>query len=105
VADNLLTNALRKRQSEPWISVEARLSLQPSLNLSVVDSGNAAPEHVARNLFQSPVNSDSGLGVGLYQAARQAARLGYRLALTENLPGQVVMSLAATDNRPMGTPD
>ena len=100
VADNLLTNALRKRQSEPWISVEARLSLQPGLNLCVVDTGNAAPEHVARNLFQSPVNSDSGLGVGLYQAARQAARLGFKLGLTKNLPGKVVMSLAATDNRP-----
>lgn len=104
VADNLLTNALRKRQSEPWISVEARLSLEPNLNLSVADSGNAAPEHVARNLFQSPVNSDSGLGVGLYQAARQAARLGFKLGLTENLPGNVVMSLAATDSRPTDTP-
>ena len=104
VADNLLTNALRKRQSEPWISVEVRLSLQPSLNLSVVDSGNAAPEHVARNLFQSPVNSDSGLGVGLYQAARQAARLGFKLGLTENLPGQVVMRLEAMDSRPTGIP-
>lgn len=106
VADNLLTNALRKRQSEPWISVEARLSLEPNLNLSVADSGNAAPEHVARNLFQSPVNSDSGLGVGLYQAARQAARLGFRLGLTENLPGNVVMSLSAMDSRPeLGTRD
>ena len=104
VADNLLTNALRKRQSEPWISVEAQLSLQPNLSLSVVDSGNAAPEHVARNLFQSPVNSDSGLGVGLYQAARQAARLGFKLGLTENLPGKVVMSLGATDSRPTDTP-
>ena len=104
VADNLLTNALRKRQSEPWISVEARLSLEPNLNLSVADSGNAAPEHVARNLFQSPVNSDSGLGVGLYQAARQAARLGFKLGLTENLPGNVVMSLGATDSRQTDTP-
>lgn len=104
VADNLLTNALRKRQSEPWISVEARLSLEPNLNLSVIDSGNAAPEHVARNLFQSPVNSDSGLGVGLYQAARQAARSGFKLGLTENMPGNVVMSLAATDSRPTDTP-
>ncbi len=98
VADNLLTNALRKRQSEPWVSIEARLVLEPVLELSVIDSGSPAPEHVARNLFQSPVSSDSGLGVGLYQAARQATRLGFQLGLTDNLPGRVVMSLVATSS-------
>jgi len=100
VADNLLTNALRKRQSEPWVSVEARLVLQPTLALSVIDSGRPAPDHVARNLFQSPINSDSGLGVGLYQAARQAARMGFQLSLADNLPGQVEMCLVATGSRP-----
>ena len=98
VADNLLTNALRKRQTEPWVSIEARLVLEPVLELSVMDSGSSAPEHVARNLFQSPVSSDSGLGVGLYQAARQATRLGFQLGLTDNLPGRVVMSLVATSS-------
>ncbi len=99
VADNLLTNALRKRQTEPGVTIEARLILEPTLALTVIDSGSPAPEHVARNLFQSPVSSDSGLGVGLYQAARQAARLGFQLSLTDNLPGQVVMSLIATGSR------
>ena len=103
VADNLLTNALRKRQTEPWVLVEARLELQPVLALSVTDSGSPAPEHVARNLFQSPVSSDSGLGVGLYQAARQATRAGFQLSLTDNLPGKVAMSLAAIDSRPQNT--
>ena len=99
VADNLLTNALRKRQTESWVVVEARLAVQPTLALSVTDSGSAAPDHVARNLFQSPVGSDSGLGVGLYQAARQAARLGFQLGLAENLPGKVEMSLVAIGTR------
>ena len=99
VADNLLTNALRKRQTEPWVVVEAQLSLQPTLVLSVIDTGSPAPDYVARNLFQSPVGSDSGLGVGLYQAARQAARLGFQLGLTENLPGKVEMSLIAMGSR------
>jgi signal transduction histidine kinase len=104
VADNLLTNALRKRQNEPWIRVEARLEVQPVLALNVTDNGAPAPEHVARNLFQSPVSSDSGLGVGLYQAARQAARQGFKLSLAENQAGKVAMSLAATDIRPQDTP-
>jgi hypothetical protein len=33
------------------------------------------------------------LGVGLYQAARQAAQHGYRLALAANEPGQVRFEL------------
>ena len=103
VADNLLNNALRKRQTEPWVEVEARLEVLPLLALSVTDSGSPAPEHVARNLFQSPVSSDSGLGVGLYQAARQATRAGFQLSLTENLPGKVEMSLQAMDSRPPDT--
>ncbi len=98
VADNLLTNALRKRQSETGVAVEVRLTLQPLLSLSVIDSGTAAPEHVARNLFLSPVASDFGLGVGLYQAARQAARVGYRLELPENQAGRVSFCLQAMDS-------
>ena len=99
VADNLLTNALRKRQREPGIAVEVRLTLQPLISLAVTDSGAPAPEHVARNLFLSPVASDFGLGVGLYQAARQAARSGYRLELPSNQMGQVTFCLQATENR------
>ncbi len=100
VADNLLTNALRKRQSEPGVRVEARMETTPGVAFSVTDSGAPAPEHVARNLFQSPVTSDFGLGVGLYQAARQAARLGFDLRLAENRPGWVSFRLQATAGSP-----
>jgi signal transduction histidine kinase len=98
VADNLLTNALRKRQGQPDVAVEVRLELQPLVNLTVTDSGAPAPEHVARNLFLSPVASDFGLGVGLYQAARQATRSGYRLELTDNHAGRVTFRLQATES-------
>lgn len=104
VVDNLLTNALRKRQSGEPVAVSVRLTLAPLVCLDVMDSGSAAPEHVARNLFQSPVASDFGLGVGLYQAARQAARAGYRLALTENRVGQVAFRLQATGSRQQDIP-
>jgi signal transduction histidine kinase len=96
VVDNLLTNALRKRQREPGVAVEVRLAPHPLVSLTVTDSGAPAPEHVARNLFLSPVASDFGLGVGLYQAARQAARVGYRLELPDNQPGRVSFRLQAT---------
>ncbi len=103
VADNLLTNALRKRQREPGVLVEARLELHPLPSLTVTDSGEAAPEHVARNLFLSPVSSDFGLGVGLYQAARQASRSGYRLELVSNQAGRVSFRLQATGSHRPGT--
>ena len=104
VADNLLTNALRKRQSEPGVAVDVQLALQPLVSLTVTDSGAPAPEHVARNLFLSPVASDFGLGVGLYQAARQAARSGYRLELPENQAGKVSLRLQATGSPQPDTP-
>ncbi|TXH73754.1 ATP-binding protein [Thiobacillus sp.] len=100
VVDNLLTNALRKRQNQPGVAVEVRLTLHPLVSLTVTDSGSAAPEHVARNLFLSPVASDFGLGVGLYQAARQAARSGYRLELPDNQAGRVTFRLQATVGNP-----
>jgi signal transduction histidine kinase len=104
VADNLLTNALRKRQNEPGVAVEVRLSLQPLVSLTVTDSGAPAPEHVARNLFLSPVASDFGLGVGLYQAARQAARSRYRLEQTDNQPGRVAFRLEAMERERSPSP-
>jgi signal transduction histidine kinase len=93
VADNLLTNALRKRREQAGVEVRAVMRTAPVLSLSVEDSGEPAPDHVARKLFQAPVGSDHGLGVGLYQAARQAARLDYQLAMEENRKGAVRIAL------------
>jgi signal transduction histidine kinase len=95
VADNLLTNALRKRKPDgDGVAVRASLSCGEEIALTVEDDGEPAPEHVARNLFLGPVNSDLGLGVGLYQAARQAAQFGYRLTLEENREGRVRFKLS-----------
>jgi hypothetical protein len=37
--------------------------------------------------------SHTGLGVGLYHAAKQAAQFGYRLTLAANEPGRVCFVL------------
>ena len=95
VADNLLTNALRKRREQADVQVKVMLDVQPTLALRVEDTGQPAPDHVSRNLFQAPVTSDHGLGVGLFQAARQAARLGYELVMEENRAGAVRIALKA----------
>jgi len=44
-------------------------------------------------LFHNPVQSHTGLGIGLFQAAKQAAQAGYCLALAANEPGMVCFVL------------
>ena len=78
VTENLVQNALAKQQVKPAIVITVEL-LQNGVR--VTDDGDPVPETVRRNLFQGPVKSSRGLGVGLYQAARQAAEMGYSLRL------------------------
>lgn len=94
VIDNLIDNAFRKRQSEPDITISVAIQPEP-LRLIACDSGSPVPENVVANLLRGAVVSENGLGVGLYQAARWAAQLGYRLALTSNQAGKVCFELIA----------
>jgi len=94
VADNLLQNALAKRIEQPGLRVTAVLQGGPALELRVRDTGRAIPGDVASMLLQGPVQSSSGLGIGLYQAARQAESGGYRLRLESNRDGDVCFALS-----------
>jgi hypothetical protein len=51
------------------------------------------PPDVARELLRAPIASARGLGIGLYQAARQAQAGGYRLVLEKNEDGAVCFAL------------
>ena len=93
VADNFLQNALAKRRSHPGIRIRAALAWEAACTLSVCDSGDALSERIAQHLFSAPVPSLQGLGVGLYQSARQATAGGYRLALVSNVKGKVCFAL------------
>jgi len=95
VADNLLQNALAKRIEQPDLRVTAQLQGGPAVELRIRDSGRAMSREVASALFQEPVPSASGLGIGLYQAARQAQSAGYRLSLASNRDGDVCFALSA----------
>lgn len=92
VADNLIDNAIHKRRNQPGIAIGVTLRMQP-FSLSVCDGGSAIPEALAHQLLQTVVPSENGLGIGLYQAARWAQQLGYRLALRENAEGRVCFEL------------
>ncbi|MEW6676487.1 MAG: HAMP domain-containing sensor histidine kinase [Pseudomonadota bacterium] len=93
VADNLIQNALRKRLGEPEIRIRIALVTQPLPSLTVCDTGHAAAPEVAKRLFQAPVSTHDGLGIGLYQAAKQAQDQGYRLEISSNREGYVCFTL------------
>jgi signal transduction histidine kinase len=93
VADNLIRNALAKREDDTGLRVRVMLECGQHLALRVCDSGSAVPAEVASSLLRAPVSSRSGLGIGLYQAARQAEAAGYRLALESNRDGEVCFVL------------
>jgi signal transduction histidine kinase len=93
VADNLIRNALAKRADDAGLRVRVTLDCAARIALRVSDSGAALPPEVAASVLRSPVSSRSGLGIGLYQAARLADAGGYRLELESNRDGEVTFAL------------
>ena len=93
VADNLLRNAIAKRAVDPAVGVRVSLDCAGGLALRVCDTGSAVPGEIASSLMRAPVSSRGGLGIGLYQAARQAELAGFRLALESNRDGEVCFAL------------
>jgi hypothetical protein len=94
VAENLLENARSKRLSEPHIHINVHLEAQNgAAHLRVSDDGSRIDTDTAQKLLKSPVDSRDGLGIGLYQAARQARQWGYELTLTANRSHEVAFDL------------
>jgi signal transduction histidine kinase len=94
VADNLIRNALSKRAADAGVRVRVALECGERVVLRVCDTGAAMPADIAASVLRAPVSSRGGLGIGLYQAARQAEASGYRLALEGNRDGEVCFALA-----------
>jgi signal transduction histidine kinase len=94
VADNLLQNAIAKRLLGGNVRISVSASCAPDPELRVQDSGTAVPADIAGNLLSAPVRSSTGLGIGLYQAARLAEKNGYALTLAENRDGAVCFRLS-----------
>ena len=94
VMDNLLHNAMLKRQCEGRL--EVRVTLAPDArSLCVGDNGSAVRADVAKDLLRMPVPSENGFGIGLYHAARLAESHGYELRLVSNEAGRVCFELKA----------
>ncbi|HEX6411485.1 MAG TPA: ATP-binding protein [Burkholderiales bacterium] len=93
VADNLMRNALAKRAADREVRVRVTLDCAGAVRLRVCDSGAAIPAEVAGSLLRAPVASKTGLGIGLFQAARLAESAGYRLELETNRDDEVCFAL------------
>jgi signal transduction histidine kinase len=96
VAENLLQNAIAKAQERAGIRIDVAFDPAAAGRLTIRDSGEAIPKLVATRLFSAPVPSRNGLGIGLYQAARQAEQAGYALTLVSNEAGNVCFELSKT---------
>ncbi|HEX4909627.1 MAG TPA: ATP-binding protein, partial [Permianibacter sp.] len=96
VLENCLENLRKKKIAEPNLTIRVALNLGDGVRLSITDTGNPIPSGAVEQLFNAPVSSNrrSGLGIGLYQAARQAERLGFALRLSDNRAGKVTFELA-----------
>ena len=95
VLDNLLSNMAAKRQSETDLSVSVHVeTVQSGVAITVSDNGSAINKSIQAQLLRGPVPSEDGLGIGLYQVAKQAESLGYRLKLVESRDGCVCFELA-----------
>jgi signal transduction histidine kinase len=93
VADNLIENAVNKSATGTGLQIRVTLSAARGGTLMVCDNGAAIAKSTESQLFEAPVPSQSGLGVGLYHSARQAAQMGYKLGLAANQPGTVCFVL------------
>lgn len=95
VIENLLDNSRQKALREPGLAIDLTLlNTGDEVTIRVGDSGRAIAPQIAQQLFIQAVNSDSGLGIGLYQARRQAESQGYRLCLSVNRDGRVEFELS-----------
>lgn len=98
VVDNLLENIQTKRINDNSIEVTITITSHNSfIGFTVCDTGNMIPEHISKDLLNNVIESDNGLGIGLYQAHKYAKLFGYKLHLTQNQPGRVCFDLT-TDN-------
>ena len=96
-ATNFLQNALEKRKAHSGLKIVARMQWDGGFHFSVCDDGQPVPEQLVQQLFAAPVQSNSGLGVGLYQSAKFAKEQGYRVGLYTNRPGQVCFGLGPAE--------
>ncbi len=91
VVSNLIANALAKADvSEVIVDLTAN---QEMIVITVCDNGASIEPEVEEQLFNKPIASGRGMGIGLYQSAIMARTFNYELELANNQAGKVCFSL------------
>lgn len=91
VVENLINNAVRKPSTG---KVDVRLHFNSEIILlSVCDDGSPVKSSLEENLFNQPVSSGSGMGIGLYQSTIMARAFNFELELSQNEAGKVCFNL------------
>jgi len=94
VIENLFENLREKAHDDAGLLITVSMfSDENGVHLSICDNGKKIAEERANTLLNEPVKSDSGFGIGLYQAARLAEAMGYTLKLQHNIDGRVCFGL------------
>ena len=94
VSENILENLREKAKLEPTLHVDVCLNVRDdTTTLTITDNGTAIEEETARALLKEPVDSENGLGIGLYQASELAHSLDYKLVLEKNVDREVRFQL------------
>jgi signal transduction histidine kinase len=106
MVENCVENARKKRAAEPGIAIKVEFFSVAQPHVSVTDTGSAIPSGAVDGLFSAPVSNSrrGGLGIGLFQVARQAERAGYRLKIVDNRLGRVRLELAPVHQTPFDSP-
>lgn len=91
VINNLISNALMKEDaSEVIIDITSNREM---IVVTVCDNGKNINSDVENQLFNKPVSSGQGMGIGLYQSSIMARAYNYELELANNQAGKVCFSL------------
>jgi len=94
VTENILENLREKSRLNSELDVTVKIvSNDDSTCLTITDNGQAIADKVAKSILKDPIDSRSGLGIGLYQASQLAAELGFQLNLISNVDGDVSFEL------------
>ena len=95
IIDNLLENAYIKQQQDSRVEIAVQVQVNvDKVELSIQDTGQKIPEQIASRMFREILPSRNGLGIGLFQAAKQARLNGYELELMHNENGKVEFTLS-----------